>query len=124
LDQYQQYSINFTATAASTNISFAMREDPGFLGLDDVSVATGGGPNLIVNGNFEAGPLGAQAPTGWTFLNQFGATFAGEVSAHIARRVVRESAKGTPNTPPDTPKCRNYRDLWPKRAAFVPRDAV
>src|SRR5436309_13966830 len=50
---YQQYSVNFTATAGSTNISFAFREDPAFLGLDDVSVITGMGPNLITNGGFE-----------------------------------------------------------------------
>jgi hypothetical protein len=78
--QYQQYSISFTATNPSTNISFSMREDPSFLGLDDVSVVTGGGPNLITNGGFEAGPVGANAPAGWTYLNQFGASAAGVVS--------------------------------------------
>jgi hypothetical protein len=77
---YTQYSVNFMASMALTNISFSMREDPDFLGLDDVSVTTGGGPNLIVNGGFEAGPLGANAPTGWTYLNQFGAAAAGVVS--------------------------------------------
>jgi hypothetical protein len=77
---YQMYSTSFTATNASTNISFAFREDPAFLGLDDVSVTTGGGPNLITNGGFEAGPVGASAPTGWTYLNSFGATFGGVVS--------------------------------------------
>src|SRR5215510_8177675 len=35
---YQQYSVNFIATNTTTNISFAFREDPAFLGLDDVSV--------------------------------------------------------------------------------------
>jgi hypothetical protein len=77
---YQMYTTSFTAANASTNISFAFREDPAFLGLDDVSVTTGGGPNLITNGGFEAGPLGASAPTGWTYLNSFGATFGGAVS--------------------------------------------
>ena len=77
---YTQFSVMFTATQASTNISFSFREDPAFLGLDDVSVTTGGGPNLITNGGFEAGPLGASAPTGWTYLNSFGATFGGVVS--------------------------------------------
>jgi hypothetical protein len=77
---YQQYTTTFVATTANSFISFALREDPAFLGLDDVSVTTGMGPNLIVNGGFESGPLGAQAPTGWTYLNQFGATFGGEVS--------------------------------------------
>jgi hypothetical protein len=77
---YQQYTVNFTAVAASTNISFAFREDPAFLFLDDVSVTTGGGPNLLLNPGFELGPVGANAPTNWTFLNSFGATFAGVVS--------------------------------------------
>ena len=58
---YQQYSVNFTATQASSNISFAFREDPAFLFLDDVSVTTGGGPNLLLNPGFELyqppGPL-------------------------------------------------------------------
>src|SRR5215475_2075105 len=54
---YQQYSINFMATATTTNISFAFREDPAFLFLDDVSVTTGGGPNLLLNPGFELGPL-------------------------------------------------------------------
>lgn len=41
----------------------------------------GGSTNLLVNGNFEAGPVGAQAPTGWTYLNTFGATFGGVVTS-------------------------------------------
>ena len=80
---YTQYSVDFTATAASTNISFAFREDPAFLHLDDVSVTLKtGGPELILNGGFEAGPVGANAPTNWTFLNTFGATFAGVVATN------------------------------------------
>jgi hypothetical protein len=78
--QYQQYSVNFVATNTSTNISFAFREDPAFEFLDDVSVAAGAGPNLIVNGDFESGPLGANAPLGWSYLNTFNATFPGFVS--------------------------------------------
>ena len=77
---YQQYSVNFAAVAATTNISFAFREDPAFLFLDDVSVTTGGGPNLLLNAGFELGPVGANAPTNWTYLNSFGASFAGIVS--------------------------------------------
>jgi hypothetical protein len=79
---YHEYSVNFMATQTSTNISFALREDPAFEGLDDVTVhdVTTSGPNLILNGGFELGPVGANAPTGWTYLNSFGATFAGIVS--------------------------------------------
>ena len=78
--QYQQYTLNFTATQATTNISFAFREDPAFIFLDDVSVTVfGGSTNLLSNPGFEAGPVGANAPTDWTYLNTFGATFAGVV---------------------------------------------
>jgi hypothetical protein len=78
---YVQFFANFTATDASTNISFAMREDPAFIFLDDVAVndLTNPGGNLIVNGGFEAGPVGASAPTNWTYLNTFGASFGGVV---------------------------------------------
>jgi hypothetical protein len=77
---YTQYSVNFTAANTTTNISFSFREDPAFLGLDDVSVSTGGGPNLLVNGGFEAGVVGDNAPQGWTYLNAFGAGAAGIVN--------------------------------------------
>ena len=80
--QYQQYSVNFIATLPATNISFSFREDPAFLGLDDVSVTTGGGANLLVNGGFESGVVGANAPVGWTYLNSFGAQAAGVVSTN------------------------------------------
>jgi hypothetical protein len=82
---YTQYTASFVATDALTNISFALREDPAFLFLDDVSVSTGGGANLLVNSGFELGPLDANAPSGWTYLNSFGATFAGVVGTGGAR---------------------------------------
>jgi hypothetical protein len=75
-----QYTTSFTATSANSDISFAFREDPAFLELSDVIVTTGGGPNLILNGTF-SGPLGAPAPTDWTYLNTFGATFGGQDDA-------------------------------------------
>ncbi len=79
---YQQYTTSFTATNTTTNVSFSFREDPAFLGLDDVSVTTGGGANLVVNSGFELGPVGANAPAGWTYLNAFGAAAAGVVSSN------------------------------------------
>ena len=77
---FTPYTTSFTATSTTSNISFAFREDPAFIQLDNVIVSTGGGPNLLINGNFEMGPVGAQAPTGWTYLNTFGATFGGVVT--------------------------------------------
>jgi hypothetical protein len=78
---FTTYSVGFTASSTTSDISFAFREDPAFLHLDNVTVRTGGGPNLLVNGDFEAGPVGANAPTGWTYLNIFGAIAAGTVEA-------------------------------------------
>jgi hypothetical protein len=78
--QYQQYTLTFMATSATTNVSFAIREDPAFIFLDDVSLTLGAGPNLLLNPGFELGPVGANSPTDWTYLNSFGATFAGIVS--------------------------------------------
>jgi hypothetical protein len=78
---YTLYTVDFMATSTTTNLSFAFREDPAFLFLDDVSVTKkGGGPNLVVNGDFEMGVIGDAAPKGWTYLNMFGATFGGFVS--------------------------------------------
>ena len=77
---YTQYTTSFIAHTTSTDISFAFREDPAFLSLDDVFVTTGGGPNLLTNGGFEDGILGDNAPVGWTYLNTFGAGAAGVVS--------------------------------------------
>jgi hypothetical protein len=81
---YTEYSVDFTTAPGqvSTNLSFAFREDPAFLFLDDVTLTTGGGPNLLTNGDFEAGPVGSSAPTGWTYLNTFGATFGGVVATN------------------------------------------
>lgn len=72
---FQQYTASFIAGVTTTQISFAFREDPDFLQLDNVSVTTGGGPNLLTNGDFEGG--GGPVPTGWTHLNTFGAGAAG-----------------------------------------------
>jgi PEP-CTERM motif-containing protein len=81
---FQPYSASFLAGVTTTQISFAFREDPSFLELDNVSVTTGGGPNLLTNGNFEGGGVlvgGVLVPTGWTALNAFGALAAGELGS-------------------------------------------
>ena len=72
---YTTRTVDFTATNPTTNLSFAFREDPADIGLDNVSLVdlTIPGGNLVVNGDFEAGPLGESAPTGWTYFHPFGA---------------------------------------------------
>lgn len=80
--QYQMYTTpEFFATTTTTNISFAMREDPAFISLDDITMrnVTTGTAVPVVNGGFEDGPLGANQPNGWTYLNTFGAEAAGTV---------------------------------------------
>jgi hypothetical protein len=80
---YTTRTVDFTGVNATTNLSFAFREDAGDIGLDNVSLVdlTNPSGNLTVNGDFEAGPLGASAPTGWTYFNPFGAPFGGSVIA-------------------------------------------
>jgi len=79
---WHQYSVNFMATTANTDIAFLFRNDPGFTGFDDVSVSTGGGPNLFLNPGFEAN-TGAP-PTNWNFENIYGAGFAGAVTSSVS----------------------------------------
>jgi hypothetical protein len=74
---FQEYTASFVAGVTTTQISFAFREDPDFFQLDNVSVTTGGGPNLLTNGNFEGG--GGPVPTGWTHLDTFGVDAAGRL---------------------------------------------
>lgn len=78
---YQGYTTSFIAGSTSTDISFAFREDPAFLSLANVSVTTGGGSNLLLNWDFSLGPVGASAPTDWTYLNTFGAEAGGLVTS-------------------------------------------
>lgn len=80
---YQTRTADFVATSSNTNISFAFREDPAFLELGNVSLVdlTNPSGNLLVNGDFGLGPVGSSAPTGWAYLNSFGASFGGVVES-------------------------------------------
>ena len=66
---YTNYTITFTATSANTDLKFALRNDPGFFGLDDISMLDNTTPSaeLVVNGGFEGGVNALGNPTGWTF---------------------------------------------------------
>ena len=74
-------SVNFAAGVASTNITFAFREDPAFFSFSNVSLVdlTNPGVNLILNGNFASGS--GTNPTDWTDTNVYGAVAAGVVSS-------------------------------------------
>ncbi|CAF1211268.1 unnamed protein product [Adineta steineri] len=55
---------------------FALRDDPEFLFVDDVSVTNSSGIQLLSNGNFELGTL-----SGWTYCNPANASYSGAVSS-------------------------------------------
>ena len=88
---YRNYTVDFIATLATTNLSFALREDPAFLLLDDVSMTDLTTPSgePVVNGGFEAG-LGP-----WVALNTFGATFAGTIGTAPAHGGTHEWFDGS-----------------------------
>lgn len=75
---YQLYSVNFVASLSGTDITFAIRNDPSYTILSDLSVIdlTAASPNLLVNGTF-AGANGSSAVAGWTYDNLYGAIAGG-----------------------------------------------
>lgn len=79
---YQQATATFVANTADTVLAFALREDPDYLLLSNVSMVdqTASGTNLLLNGDFSLGPTGASAPTDWTYLNIFGAGAGGTIA--------------------------------------------
>ena len=81
---YQPYTVNFQATLNNTAITFALRDDPAFISLANVTVRDvtnpdSPGPNVLVNGDFSAGTFGTSTPLGWSYANVYGATFGGLV---------------------------------------------
>ena len=87
---YTNYVATFTATTTSSVVTWAFRNDPGYFALDDASVTTGGGPNLLTNAGFEGGPVGGVASS-WNFYTQTKASYVGDVGtagtdSHLAAR--------------------------------------
>jgi len=90
-ETYQQYTVNFTASASNTTcgdggcstvITFAFRDDPAqisftYASVTDVTNPDEPGPNLLSNGNFATGGL-----TPWTYSNSFGPTVGGYVTTN------------------------------------------
>ena len=82
---FQQYTVNFVANLTSTAITFAFREDPAFVSLEQTSVTdlTTPGGNLLVNGDFSGGTYtnngNTSAAVGWTYANVYGASAGGVV---------------------------------------------
>ncbi len=81
-----QESVSFTAGLANTEITLAMREDPAFILLSNVSLIdnTTSSSNLLTNGNFSGGTYsvsGNNIPNGWTYANMYAATYSGSVGS-------------------------------------------
>lgn len=84
---YQLYTVDFTANLTSTDITFAIREDPAFISFNEASVVdlTHSGGNLLLNGNFLGGVYCSNGncltPVDWTYANIYGAAAGGVVTA-------------------------------------------
>lgn len=78
---FTNYTVSFVPLGPVTAISFVMRNDPGYIYLDDVSVVDISTPTgeLITNGGFESGPVSSTTPAGWYYQNPFSAQFTGTV---------------------------------------------
>jgi hypothetical protein len=84
---YTQYSAAFVATGTTTNLTFALRSDPGFFSLSNISLTdiTTPSGNLVLDGDFSAGTVDSSSPPDWTYLNQYGALSGGQVEAGCGR---------------------------------------
>jgi PEP-CTERM motif len=64
---YTLVTLTATATSSSTTLAFLGREVPGWYDLDDVSVSTASGANLVANPGFDLdSPPPGTAPLDWT----------------------------------------------------------
>jgi hypothetical protein len=74
----QTYTVDFTAAIANTAITMAFREDPAFVFVSNITLMdlTNPSGNILLNGDFATGDLGA-----WTYANVYGATFGGVVTS-------------------------------------------
>lgn len=81
---YRSATVSFQATQASTTLLFAMRNDPYYIHLANVSLVdtSAGSVNLLTNGDFSGGSsMNYADPAGWTYQS-----FGGSLdSAVIAR---------------------------------------
>jgi len=66
ISPYVEYTYTYVAIATTTRITLAIREDQGFVAIDDVSVRNNAVPSveLIVNGGFETGSVSS-----WSYCN-------------------------------------------------------
>ncbi|UJR38792.1 hypothetical protein I4U23_031457 [Adineta vaga] len=78
---WTKYTFNYTApNILSAKLTFALRNDPDFWYLDDVSVTNSSGNQLLSNGNFEQGILG-----NWIYCNPNSANYSGAITSNYPR---------------------------------------
>ncbi|CAF4217634.1 unnamed protein product [Rotaria sp. Silwood2] len=73
INSYQQYTDTYVAIGTQTRIAFALREDVGFFGLDDISVRSNSASTveLLTNGGFKGGTYSS-----WIYCNPSGSSYA------------------------------------------------
>jgi fibronectin-binding autotransporter adhesin len=82
---YTLYTFSIQAQLAQTFLTFEFRQDPAYWRLDDVSVTSSVGTELLLNGGFENGSYGGQdTPNDWTLIGQAGLDAGGRVSGGCA----------------------------------------
>jgi hypothetical protein len=73
---YQLYLYSFVATTTNSTMTFALRQDPNYWYLDDISVF-GNGQQMWNNGGFETGLLNPY----YTICNPCAASYSGSLSS-------------------------------------------
>lgn len=78
---WQNYNYEFVAQYSTTVLTFLIRNDPSFMGLDTISVALqGDSTNIVTNGGLDQGPdaNSGLAPAGWATVGEQGLAAAGQ----------------------------------------------
>jgi hypothetical protein len=84
---YQQYTVNFTATASNVVLTFAFRDDEQNISFTNVSVTdlSNPGGTLLTNGNFSGGIAASggnvSAPANWAYSNVNAQNYEGVVAS-------------------------------------------
>lgn len=73
---YVHYTYTYVAIANTTGVTFILREDSYYFGLDNITVSDNAAPStqLLLNGGFETG-----STSSWVYCNPNSATYAGVV---------------------------------------------
>lgn len=98
---WQEYTYTFTASVAQTYITFLIRNDPSYVGLDDIALkAQGSSTSLLVNGGLETvsstTTSAGAVPANWTVVGTTGLDAAGRLeNASAASNPMNGSHSGS-----------------------------